>query len=176
MFNKIFKFSQEKLTYLYENSLFLQNIDKFILPFILLTLAVSTYLSSDVIGFFGLIVMFLTLVKMLTKPQMKAEFNHFEIWLVAYFMLVVVSLFGSTLFALSLKGFFKTFVYIGYYCSVALYLKDNRNHIAWLLGAITLCTVGESIIGFFQSFLHLDAISTWQDTSRLNTICIVSAP
>ena len=174
MFNRIFKFSQGKLSYLYKNSLFLQNIDKFILPFILLTLGVSTFMMSDAIGFFGLIVMFLTLVKMLTKPNTRAEFNHFEIWLVAYFMIVVVSLFGSTLFALSLKGFFKTFVYVGFYFSVVIYLKDNRKAIPWLLGAIALCTAGESIIGFLQSFLHLDEISTWQDTSRLNPEDVLS--
>jgi len=111
MFNKIFKFSQSKLSYIYENSLFLQNIDKFILPFILLTFVSSTFMNSDSIGFFALIAMFLTFVKMMTKPGENLEFKHFEIWLVAYFMLVVVSLFGSTLFSLSLKGFFKTFVY-----------------------------------------------------------------
>ena len=97
MFNKFFKFSQNKLSYLYENSLFLQNIDKFILPFILLTFISSTFMNSDAIGFFALIAMFLTFVKMLTKPEELLTFKHFEIWLVAYFMLVLVSLFGSML-------------------------------------------------------------------------------
>lgn len=174
MFNKFFKFSQNKLDYLYTNSLFLQNIDCFILPFILLTFAGSTFMNSDAIGFFALVVMFLTFVKMLTKPEEKVNFKHFEIWLVAYFMLVVVSLFGSTLFALSLKGFFKTFIYIGFYFSVVQYLKNNRDKMVWLLGAIGVCVAGESIIGFLQSFLHLDAISTWQDTSRLNPEDVLS--
>ena len=174
MFNKFFKFSQDKLDYLYTNSLFLQNIDCFILPCILLTFAGATFMNSDAIGFFALVVMFLTFVKMLTKPEEKVNFKHFEIWLVAYFMLVVVSLFGSTLFALSLKGFFKTFIYIGFYFSVVQYLKNNRDKMVWLLGAIGVCVAGESIIGFLQSFLHLDAISTWQDTSRLNPEDVLS--
>jgi len=174
MFNKFFNFTQNKLSYLYENSLFLQNIDKFILPFILLTFVGSTFMNSDYIGFFALIVMFLTAVKMVTKPEEKVEFRGFEIWLVAYFMLVVVSLFGSTLFALSLKGFFKTFVYIGFYFSVAQYLKTNKNHILLLLSVIAGCTLFEAVVGFMQSFLHLDAISTWQDTSRLNPEDVLS--
>ena len=139
MFNKIFKFSQNKSRYLYENSLFLQNIDWFILPFILLTFFASTVLNSDAIGFFALIVMFLTFIKMLTKPSETISFKNFEVWIVAYFMLVVISLFGSTLFTLSLKGFFKTFVYIGFYFSVAQYLKNNKDKIIWLLAAIGLC-------------------------------------
>lgn len=174
MFNKIFKFSQSKLSYIYENSLFLQNIDKFILPFILLTFVSSTFMNSDSIGFFALIAMFLTFVKMMTKPGENLEFKHFEIWLVAYFMLVVVSLFGSTLFSLSLKGFFKTFVYIGFYFTVAQYLKNNKSKLPIILGTLVLCVAGESIVGFLQSFLHLDEISTWQDKSNLNPEDVLS--
>ena len=174
MFNKIFKFSQSKLSYFYENSLFLQNIDKFILPFILLTFVSSTFMNSDSIGFFALIAMFLTFVKMMTKPGENLEFKHFEIWLVAYFMLVVVSLFGSTLFSLSLKGFFKTFVYIGFYFSVVQYLKNNKSKLPIVLGTLVLCVAGESIVGFLQSFLHLDEISTWQDKSNLNPEDVLS--
>lgn len=174
MFNKIFKFSQSKLSYFYENSLFLQNIDKFILPFILLTFVSSTFMNSDSIGFFALIAMFLTFVKMMTKPGENLEFKHFEIWLVAYFMLVVLSLFGSTLFSLSLKGFFKTFVYIGFYFSVVQYLKNNKSKLPIVLGTLVLCVAGESIVGFLQSFLHLDEISTWQDKSNLNPEDVLS--
>lgn len=174
MFNKIFKFSQSKLSYFYENSLFLQNIDKFILPFILLTFVSSTFMNSDSIGFFALIAMFLTFVKMMTKPGENLEFKHFEIWLVAYFMLVVVSLFGSTLFSLSLKGFFKTFVYIGFYFTVVQYLKNNKSKLPIILGTLVLCVAGESIVGFLQSFLHLDEISTWQDKSNLNPEDVLS--
>lgn len=174
MFNKIFKFSQNKLNFLYENSLFLQNIDSFILPFILITFVASTFMSSDAIGFFALIAMFLTVVKMLTKPNETLDFKHFEVWIVAYFMLVIVSLFGSTLFALSLKGFFKTFVYVGFYFSVAQYLKNNKSKIPYVLGTLAICVAFESFIGFFQSFLHLDEISTWQDTSNLNPEDVLS--
>lgn len=174
MFNNIFKFTQEKLSYLYKNSLFLQNIDKFILPFILLTFISSTFMSSDTIGLFALVVMFLTFVKLVAVPAQRVEFKHFEIWLVAYFMLVIVSLFGSTLFELSLKGFFKTFVYIGFYFSVVQYLKHNNNKIPIILGTLGLCVVGETLIGFLQSFLHLDEISTWQDTSGLNPEDVIS--
>ena len=174
MFNKIFKYSQEKLAFLYDNSLFLQHIDKFILLFVGLTFLGSTFMNSDSIGFFALIAIFLTVVKVLTKPNERLDFKKFEIWLVAYFMLVIVSLFGSTLFSLSLKGFFKTFVYIGFYFSVAQYLKNNKKMIPVVLGTLAICVAGESLVGFLQSFLHLDEISTWQDTSNLNPEDVLS--
>ncbi|MBR1425402.1 O-antigen ligase family protein [bacterium] len=131
-------------------------------------------MNSDTIGFFALIIMFLTFVKLIATPNEKLTFSHPEIWLVAYFMFVLISLCGSTLFALSLKGFFKTFVYIGYYFSIAIYLKNNKSKIPIILGTIAICTSIEALIGCFQSTLHLDAISTWQDTSRLNPEDVLS--
>lgn len=174
MFNKVLGFIQSRTGCLYENSLFLQKIDWFILLFIILTFAASTVMGSDAIGFFALIVIFLTFVKLLTKPDERLSFRIFEIWLVAYFMIVVISLFGSTLFSLSLKGFFKTFVYLGFYFSVVRYLKSNRDKTIWLLAVIGLCTAGETAAGFMQSFWHPAAISTWQDTSHLNPEDVIS--
>lgn len=174
MFNNILKFSQEKLNYFYNNSLFLQNIDKFILPFILLTFISSMFMNSDYIGFLALIVIFLTLVKFIFTPNQRFELKTFEKFLLVYFMIVIVSLFGSTLFALSLKGFFKTFVYIGFYFSVSGYLKSNKNHIPLILGTVAGCVVSEALVGIFQSTLHLEQISTWQDTSNLNPEDVIS--
>ena len=69
MFNNILKFNQEKSKYLYENSLFLQHIDKLILVSIIEVFLASTVMSSDVIGFIALITVFLTVIKILTKPE-----------------------------------------------------------------------------------------------------------
>ena len=174
MFNRILEFFQGKFNNIYNNSWILQNLDKIILFFVIVTLLSSTVMNSDSIGGFALIVMFLTFVKLLTKPSEKYELNKFEFWLIIYFLFVIVSLAGSTLFAQSLKGLFKTFVYIGYYFSVALLLKDNKNYTPLVLGTIVISTFGEIIIGFLQSFLHLDEISTWQDTSALNPEDVIS--
>ncbi len=174
MFNSLLKFSQEKLKFLYQNSLFLQSIDKFILVFILLTYISSTFMQSDYIGFLALIVMFLTGIKIFTKPNQNIKINAIEIWLLIYFMIVIVSLCGSTLFAQSLKGFFKTFIYIGFYFSLAKYLKDNLSKIPLIIGVIAFCTFEQGLFGVFQSTLHLEQISTWQDTSGLNPEDVLS--
>ena len=98
MFNSIIKFTQEKLNFLYKNSLFLQHIDKIILLFICAVFLTSTFMNSDSIGFLALITLFLTVVKILTTPEQRLTANRFETWLVAYFMIVIISLAGSTLF------------------------------------------------------------------------------
>lgn len=168
MFNKLFKLTQTKLNILYENSLFLQSLDKLIFASIIFVFLTSTCMSSDAIGFIALITTFLTVLQLLTKPDDKCEPNHFELWLLAYFMIVVISLAGSTLFALSLKGFMKTVTYLGFYISTVHYLKNNTNKIPYILAAIGLCVSFESIAGILQNFAHVDEISTWQDVSKLN--------
>lgn len=168
MFNSLFKFTQEKLNILYENSLLLQNIDRLIFVSIIAVFLLSTVMQSEILGFVALIAIFLTVVQLLTKPQDKCEPNKFELWLLTYFMIVIISLAGSTLFALSLKGFIKTVTYLGFYVSVAHYLKEHKNHIPYILGAIGVCVSFESVVGFLQNFAHVDEISTWQDVSKLN--------
>ena len=168
MFSNLIRFTQEKTQYLYENSLFLQNIDKLIFASVIAVFLSSTVMSSDVIGFIALITVFLTIVKILTKPQEKLDCKNFELWLLAYFMIVIISLAGSTLFHLSLKGFFKTFTYLAFYFSMVQYLKSNRNKLPYVLAAIGICVSFEAVAGFLQNFAHVDEISTWQDVSKLN--------
>ena len=174
MFNNILEFLQDKLNILYKNSLVLQNLDKLVLPLILLTFVSSTFMGSEIIGVFFLCVIFLTFVKMLVTPKQKFSFRAYEVFLLIYFMIVIVSLFGSTLFALSLHGFIKTFIYIGFYFSLVVYLKDNKKHIPLILGTIATCVAVESFIGILQSTMHLDEISTWQDTSNINPEDVIS--
>ena len=168
MFNNLLQFTQKKCEYLYKNSLFLQNIDKLIFASIIAVFLSSAVMSSDVIGFIALITVFLTFVKVLTKPDEKIDCKTFELWLLAYFMIVIISLAGATLFHLSLKGFFKTFTYLAFYASLVQYLKNNKHKIPFILGTIGVCISFEAIVGFLQNFAHVDEISTWQDVSKLN--------
>ena len=118
IFNNIIGFTQNKLNFIYKNSTFLQKIDTLIFLSILGVFLSSTVLSSDGIGFIALIALFLTIVKVIFKKGEKFEPNLFEIFLLIYFMIVIISLAGSTLFALSFKGFMKTVTYLGFYVSV----------------------------------------------------------
>ena len=146
----------------------MQNIDKLIFASVIAVFLSSTVMSSDVIGFIALITVFLTIVKILTKPHEKLDCKNFELWLLAYFMIVIISLAGSTLFHLSLKGFFKTFTYLAFYFSMVQYLKSNRKKLPYVLAAIGICVSFEAVAGFLQNFAHVDEISTWQDVSKLN--------
>lgn len=166
--NKIFSFSQEKCTFLSENSFFLKNIDNLIFATIIAVIVFSTFASSDMIGYIGLITLFLTVVKLFIKKGEELNPNLFEFFLLIYFLIVVISLAGSSLFHLSLKGFLKTFTYLGFYFSAVQYFKNNLSKISYTIFTIALCAASQGIIGIFQNFSQVGEISTWQDVTNIN--------
>ena len=168
MLNKLFEFVQSKTDYLYKNSLILQNLDLFILISILAVFISSAFAQSDTIGLFAIIAICLTFVKLLVKEGQNLRCSRFELFLVAYFMFVIISLCGSSLFTLSLKGFIKIIIYLGFYLSVVQYLRYNSDKVWVILFTIAGCTSFEIIQGLIQTMARPDAISTWQDTSYLN--------
>src|SRR5574344_2508237 len=101
--NKLLELSQEKCSYLCENSVFMQNIDNFIFFTIMAVLICSSFASSDILGYIGLITIFLTVVKLFIKKGEKIDCSLFGIFLLIYFLIVIISLSGSSLFHLSLK-------------------------------------------------------------------------
>lgn len=166
--NKIFSYSQNKCPYLCENSFFLKNIDNLIFATIIGVFVLSTFASSDLIGYIGLITLFLTVVKLFTKKGEGVNVNLFEFFLLIYFLIVVISLAGSSLFYLSFKGFLKTFTYLGFYFSAIQYYKNNLSKIPVTIFVIALCAASQGIIGIFQNFSQVGEISTWQDVTNIN--------
>ena len=152
----------------YEKSCILQNIDFLIGLNIFLLIVSSTFATSDFIGYFALFTILLSAIKLLTKKCKIYELNLEDKLLLVYFMFVIISVAGSSLFLLSLKGFFKTLTYLGFYVSVVQYLKDNRDKIKWIFIAFCLCACYETIFAFLQNFSAVEEISGWQDMSNLN--------
>ena len=166
--NRLIKTFHKYTENIYNNSLILKNIDNLLFPLILLTFVASMFVNSDILGYFGICCMLLTLTRILFTPKDNLKCERFEIFLIIYFMLMLVSLAGSSLFYLSLKGFMKTVIYLGFYLSVVHHLKNNKNHILPILITIAGCTAIESFIGLSQNFAKVDEISGWQDVSNLN--------
>lgn len=174
LLNSILLKFQKLLKPVYDRSFVLQKIDWLIFANILLVILTSTFASSDSIGYFAIFAIILTFVKLLTKTGEKFALSTADKFLLVYFLLVIVSVAGSSLFYLSLKGFSKTLIYLGFYVSFVHYLKDNKSKIKikikikYILLTLALCAVGESFIALKQNFLSVSEISGWQDVSRLN--------
>ena len=166
--NIVLNYLQSFFKPLYEKSFFLKTIDWFIGLSIFLVIFTSTVAQSDFIGYFAIFAIFLTFIKLVTKTGEKFEITLADKFLLVYFIFVIISVAGSSLFYLSLKGFFKTLTYLGFYVSLIHYFKDNRDKIKYVFIAYALCLSYECIVAFLQNFSAVDEISGWQDTSRLN--------
>ena len=168
LINTLLQNIQKVLKPIYDRSLILQKIDWFIGINLFLVIFSSTFAQSDTIGYFALFAILLTVVKLLTKTGTKFEMNLADKFLLLYFIFVIISVAGSSLFYLSLKGFLKTLTYLGFYISIIHYLKDNRDKIKWLFVSFVLCACYESVFAFLQNFGAVEEISGWQDMSHLN--------
>ena len=166
--NNVFAFFQDKLCPIYNKSFFLQKIDWLIFANILLVILSSTVAPSDYIGYFAIFAIILTVVKLLTKQGEKFELTWADKLLLIYFIFVIISVAGSSLLYLSLKGFFKTLTYLGFYVSLIHFFKDNKDKIKYVFFAYALAVAFETVVAFLQNFASVDEISGWQDTSRLN--------
>lgn len=152
----------------YDRSFVLQKIDRLIGANIFFVILSSIFAQSDTIGYFAIFAIMLTFVKLLTKTGEKFNMTIADKCLFIYFIFVVISVAGSSLFYLSLKGFLKTVTYLGFYISVINYLKDNKDKIKWIFIAFALCGFYETIFAFLQNFGAVEEISGWQDISHLN--------
>ena len=167
-FNKILLFSQKLFNTLYQKSVVLKKIDLLIFLSIILVIFMSAFASSDTISYFAIIGIILTFIKLLTKPDEKFSMTTGDKFLLIYFMIVIISVAGSTLFAYSFKGFCKTLIYLGFYITTIHFIKDNKSMIKYILLAIAAVVMAETVIAFYQNFLSVSEISGWQDMSRLN--------
>ncbi|MGN1152449.1 MAG: hypothetical protein ACI4S3_00325, partial [Candidatus Gastranaerophilaceae bacterium] len=129
LLNRVLDILHKPMRVIYESSVILKCIDSAILVSILLTFILSSFLSSDVIGCLCLSTLILTIVRIITNPEDSFKCEKFELFLLAYFMISIISVAGSTLLPLSIKGFSKTFLYLGFYFSVVHHLKNNRKNI-----------------------------------------------
>ncbi len=151
-----------------ENSIVLQKLDWLIGANIFLVIFSSTVAQSDTIGYFAIFAILLTFFKLLTKTGERLEMSFADKFLLLYMIFVLISVAGSSLLYLSLKGFFKTLTYIGFYISIVHYLKDNKDKIKYIFLAISLCVCYETVFAFLQNAGAVEEISGWQDMSHLN--------
>jgi len=153
---------------LYNKSFILQKLDYIILILFALTIVSSAFVSSDTIGNFALLIILLTAIKMLTKPGERFKLSLADIFLLLYFLVVMISVAGSTLFYLSFKGFCKTIIYLGFYVSFIHYFQEHKKHIILILMLLSCICFAESFVALHQNFISVSEISGWQDVSHIN--------
>ena len=168
LINSALNYVQKMFKTIYEKSFILQNIDWLIFVNIIFLIFTSIFAQSDNIGYFAIFVIILTVIKLLTKSGERFELSTSDKFLLIFFIFTIISVAGSTLFYLSLKGFFKTLTYLCFYISIVHFLKDNKDKIQYLFIAFVLCVIYETVFAFLQNIGAVAEISGWQDVSHLN--------
>ena len=177
LFNEINSFIgaiQEKTDNIRQNSFILSKIDLFILISIILTFVVSTFCSTNVIGYVSALVPILVTIKVLMTKGEKIELEKCNFFLLIYLLICLISNFTSSMIPQSLYGFMKTLIYFGFYFALCQFLKNNRNYIPFLIFIIAILMGIEGIIGLIQNAFGLENISTWQDLSYVNPEDVLS--
>ena len=160
MFNNLF-------TNLREKSYILQNLDLVIMGAFAALLIGSLVVPSGAIGAGIFVIFILTLIKMIVNRE-NFTISKTEWWLIVYFLIVFISLCGSTMFVLSLKGFIKTVLYLMFYFSVANLFKTNFKYAITAIFVIAAGVIFEGGVSWIQNFSHVQMISGWQDVTNLN--------
>lgn len=152
----------------------MDNIDNLAFMVLCFMLFISTFVSSEYIGIFAVMFSLCMIFKLIFKNDFKIGLLNYEKAIFIFFLIVTVSLFGSTLFKLSFHGYIKTFIYVLFYFSCGFFFKSNKNKII----PIILLTAGlmsiESFIAIMQNHAGVLEISGWQDMSNINPEEVIS--
>ena len=163
-----------KTAALIRDSLLFENIDSFLYIFLMLTLVSCIFCESGYIGIFAVCFSVLETFRLCIKKGARTKISLFDKAIFVYFAFVVLSLFGSSLFMLSLAGFAKTAVYMYFYFSALSYFRANREKILPTILVIAGLVSFESIIAIIQNNSGVLAIAGWQDTSNLDPTQVIS--
>lgn len=167
MFNNIKKFIN--------NSFFMDNINNINFALLILILLCCVYFPSEIIGALALLFSFFVIFNFVfQKKRTSFHLENYEKAIIIYFLIVTVSLAGSTLFKLSLHGYIKTFIYVLFYFCCAIFINENKKKIPYILLLVAGLMTFESVIAILQNFSGVDEISGWQDMSNINPEEVIS--
>ena len=152
----------------------MDNIDNLAFILLGLMLFISVFAPSECIGFVAFIFSGIVIFKQIFKNSSKITCENYEKAIFIFFLIVTMSLLGSTLFKLSFHGYIKTFIYILFFFSAGIFFKQNKSKAPYII----FLTVGlmsfEAILAIIQNHSGVVEISGWQDMTNINPEQIIS--
>lgn len=150
------------------DSLFFRHIDSLIWAVFLLCIFSTCYFSSGIIGSLALLFAGLNFFRLCFKHGESFKISKIDTFFIIYFLILIVALFGSSLFILSLKGFLKNITYFLFYLSSVYFFLNNKKKIVPSVAFIAVIMCFESVVAIFQHFNKVEALAGWVDTSRMS--------
>lgn len=168
--NRFFGFIQNSKAAIFaRDSLFFCHIDFLIWLVFVLTVISTCFMSSGAIGAFAIIFFALNLFRLLVKKGETVKISKLDVFFIIYFLFIFVSLMGSSLFMMSLKGFLKSVVYFLFYFSSVYFFLNNKKKVLPTVFLIGIIMSYESFVAIFQHFNRVEALAGWVDTSGMSS-------
>jgi len=169
-FNKFLGLIQSsKAAVFVKDSLLFCHIDFLIWLTFVATIISTCFLGSGAIGAFALLFFGLNFIRLLFKNGETVKISKLDIIFIIYFLFIFVSLMGSSLFMMSLKGFLKNVVYLLFYFSSVYFFLNNRKKVLPTVFLISMIMSYESFVAIFQHFNRVEALAGWVDTSHMTS-------
>lgn len=168
------KCQNSKLAQILSETVFFAHIDKIIFALLLGIFTAAPFFSTGIIGLFAILFIFTILLKLFVKKGEKITMTPLDAAVAVFLTVSILSLLGSSLFILSLKGFLKVLIYIGFYFCLTHWLKENKSKIWPIMALVAILMCFESAVGILQNFGGVQEISGWQDVSNLDVNEVIS--
>ena len=159
-----------KLAAFVRDSIFFSKLDTLIWIVFLLTIISTCCMGSGVIGVLALLFAALNIIRLCFKQGESIKISKIDVFFILYFLVLIVALFGSSLFVLSLKGFFKNVTYFLFYFMSVYFFLNNKKKILPTVFLIAVIMSYESIVAVFQHFNKVEALAGWVDTSKMSNV------
>lgn len=150
------------------DSLVFQYIDFLIWAVFALTIFSTCCFSSGIIGGLALLFVILNIFRLFIKKGEMVKISKLDAFFIIYFFVLIIALFGSSLFALSFKGFLKNITYFLFYFAAVYFFLNNKKKILPTMFLIAVVMSYESVVAIFQHFNKVEALAGWVDTSRMS--------
>ena len=149
------------------DSIFCKYIDGLILANLLILMVAITFTSTTILGILVSTSLILTLLRWFLVPDESHNFTMFDVPILLYVMIAVVSVAFSSYFMPSLKGFTKILIYLASYIAFTNIFKGKVWKIYFILAALAISGGLESLYGIYQKVVGVEALATWQDMESL---------
>lgn len=167
--NFLGRIQSSKAAVFVKDSLLFSRIDFLIWLVFIMTVISTCFMGSGAIGALALIFFALNFMRLLFKKGEKIEISKLDAAFIVYFLFIFVSLMGSSLFVMSLKGFLKNIVYFLFYFSSVYFFLNNKKKVLPTVLLISVIMSYESIIAVLQHFNRVEALAGWVDTSHMTS-------
>lgn len=168
LLNNFLEFTQEVLSCLNENCVFIERIDCLINAAAFATLVFSTFMDSERLGITVIVAGILLALKYLIKSNSRVTLDRFDFMVLLYVMFFCLATAFSSWFMDSIHGLVKVFIYFTSYLVFKDILKTKPHLRIAYLGLVAVLSSIESFICIYQYIFKVDSLATWQDLSDVN--------